>query len=411
MAVTIDDIRAAAAAIEGAVERTPCARSRTLSEITGADLVLKFENHQYTASFKERGALYKLLGLSKKQAKAGVVAMSAGNHAQGLAYHARRLGIPATIVMPRNTPFVKVEATAHFEARILLEGEDVAAAEDHARRLAEAQELTLVHPYDDARVIAGQGTVALEMLDAFPDLEILLVPVGGGGLIAGTAIAAKALNPDIAVIGVQSEVYPSMYNALHDLEPAPGGSSVAEGIAVRKVGALTRPIVARLVEEILLVDEAAIEWAVMLMLEVEKTVAEGAGAAALAAVLAHPKRFAGRRVGLIVSGGNIDPRRLSSIILHGLVRAGRLVRLEVELSDEPGSLARVADLIGAQGGNIVEVYHERTFSGLTVNATDLTVVLETRSRDHAAEIMAALAEAGYRVRRRGGEAERRDIPD
>ena len=315
---------------------TPCLRSRTLSDITGAELWLKFENLQYTASFKERGALNRLAQLTPEQAAAGVIAMSAGNHAQGVAYHARRLGIPATIVMPRHTPFVKVENTRRFGARVLLEGEGVEEAALHAWEIAARDGLTFVHPFDDAAVIAGQGTLALEMLEAAPGLEVLVVPIGGGGLIGGMATAAKAVNPRIEIVGVEAALYPSVYRRLRGLPALAGGPTIAEGIAVKEPGNLTYPIIERLVSEVLLVEEAAIEAAVLQLLEIEKTVAEGAGAAGLAAVMSHPDRFRGRRVGLVLCGGNIDSRLLSAVILRGLVRTQRLVRLRVGVPDSPG---------------------------------------------------------------------------
>ena len=354
MTVTIDHIRAAAKAIEGAVIRTPCPRSRTLSDLTGASIHLKFENLQYTASFKDRGALYKLLGLSAAETAAGVIACSAGNHAQGVAYHAQRLGMPATIVMPRHTPFSKVRHTQAHGARVILEGEDLSESTDVAEALRAKEGLTFIHPYDDDRIIAGQGTVALEMLADHPDLECLVVPIGGGGLIAGCAIAAKALDPDIEIVGVEAALYPSMTEALAGAAPTSGGQTIAEGIAVMRPGGRTRPIVEALVSEIIAVGEAALERAVLMLLEIEKAVAEGAGAAALAAVLDNPARFAGRKLGLVVSGGNIDTRILASILMRGLVREGRLVRLRVNISDAPGALARVAGIVGAVGGNIVE---------------------------------------------------------
>ncbi len=398
MDITIDDIRAAAALIEGAVLRTPTLVSRTLSEICGAEVVLKFENLQHTASFKERGALVKLSSLDAEERGAGVIAVSAGNHAQGVAYHAGRLGIPATIVMPEATPFNKVAHTEQLGARVVLEGGDLEAAGKRARRIEKAEGLTFIHPYDDARIVAGQGTVALEMLEDAPGLDALVVPVGGGGLIAGMAIAAKAIQPDIEVVGVEAELYPAMSQVLAGRAVAVGGQTIAEGIAVKTPGRINRAIVGALVDDIVLVSEDAIERAVMLLIEVEKTVAEGAGAAALAALLAHGRRFAGRRVGIVVSGGNIDSRLLANVLLRGLVRDGRLVRLRVEVPDAPGTLANVARLIGESGGNIVEIYHQRLFYDVPARLAELDVVLETRDAAHVRQIVAGLEDAGLATR-------------
>jgi threonine dehydratase len=398
MTVTIADIRAARARIGGAVEETPCRVSRTLSAIAGAEIALKFENLQFTASFKERGALNKLLQLGDDERARGVIAMSAGNHAQGVAYHAQRLGIAASIVMPRGTPFIKVEQTSHFGPRIVFEGESLGEAEDFARALAEREGFAFVHPYDDEAIIAGQGTVALEMLEARPDLEALVVPVGGGGLIAGCATAAKALKPGIEVVGVETELYPSMVQALRGEAATSGGATIAEGIAVDRPGTHTLPVVRELVSEVLVVPEAEIERAVLLLLEIEKTVVEGAGAAGLAAVLAMPERFAGRKVGIVLSGGNIDARMLATIVMRGLVREGRLARMGVEIADLPGNLARVAQIIGEGGGNIVEVYHERAFTRMPIKSAALFVIIETRNRAHAEEILAALGEGGFPAR-------------
>lgn len=398
MTITLNDIRAAAAAIDGAVVKTPCTHSRTLSEITGADVVIKFENLQFTGSFKDRGALVKMLSLTAKERQAGVIAMSAGNHAQAVAYHAQRLGIAATIVMPEGTPQVKAENTQHFGAHVLFEGEAIEDAAVYAHEFAAKKGLTFVHPYDDEKVMAGQGTIALEMLEAFPDLEVLVVPIGGGGLISGNAVAAKALKPEIEVIGVESALYPSAYQALHKLTRTAGGRTVAEGIAVKTAGKKTLPVIRKLVSEVLLVTEEQLERGVQLLLEIEKTVAEGAGAGALAAILAHRERFVGRRVGLVLSGGNIDPRLLSSVILRGLVRDGRLVRMRIEISDQPGVLARVAKIIGETDANIMEVYHQRAFSNLPVKAADLDIVLETRNLDHVQDIISKLTVAGFATR-------------
>ena len=399
MSVTAADVAAARERLAGRLVATPCLKSQTLSDITGAELWLKFENLQYTAAFKERGALNRLAQLGPEDAARGVIAMSAGNHAQGVAYHARHLGIPATIVMPRHTPFVKVENTRRFGARVVLEGEGVEEAAVHAWEIAKRDRLTFVHPYDDPAVIAGQGTIALEMLEAAPDLEALVVPIGGGGLISGIAIAAKAINPAIEVVGVEAALYPSVYRRLNGLPALAGGPTIAEGIAVKEPGNLTWPVIERLVKEVLLVDEAAIEAAVLQLLEIEKTVAEGAGAAGLAAVTSYPDRFRGRRVGLVLCGGNIDSRLLSAVILRGLVRTQRLVRLRIGVPDSPGSLVRIATIIAERGGNVVDVGHQRAFSKLSVKLADVDFTIETRSAEHAGEIAAALQAADFQVGR------------
>jgi threonine dehydratase len=404
MTITIETIREAARAIHGAVVRTPTVHSRTLSQLTGAEIFLKLENLQYTASFKDRGALVKLLSLPRERRAAGVVAASAGNHAQGVAYHAQRLGIPATIVMPVHTPFIKVVRTRDFGATVVLHGEGVSEAASHATQLAATHGYTFVHPYDDARIIAGQGTAGLEMLDDQPTLDTLVVPIGGGGLIAGCAIAARALNPKIRIFGVEAALYPSMRRAIRGEKPGDGGPTIAEGIAVKDPGALTRPVVETLVEDILIVDESGLERGVQLLLEIEKTVAEGAGAAPLAAVLANPGLFAGRKVGLVVSGGNIDSRLLASVLMRGMARDGRIARLRVEITDAPGTLAKVADCIAQAGGNIVEVYHQRLFADVPVKRADLDAVIETRDAEHLREIVASLEGRGFAVRQLGNTA-------
>jgi threonine dehydratase len=397
--VTLADIRAAAAAIEGAVLRSPMRLSRTLSQITGAQAHLKFENRQFTASFKERGALNTLLALTPQERARGVVAMSAGNHAQGVAYHAGRLGIPATIVMPVTTPFNKIKHTSDFGATVLVEGADLVEATGVARGIENEEGRVFIHPYDDPRVIAGQGTVGLEMLDAFPDLDAMIVPVGGGGLISGVAIAATALKPGIAIYGVQSELYPAMRDALHGTAPAqhPTAQTVAEGIAVKSPGARTVPVVRALVRDILIAREAQIEHALALILEIEKTLVEGAAAAALAALLTEPERFAGRKVGLIMSGGNIDMRLLSNLILRELVREDRILSLTVELEDRPGQLALVAALVGEAGGNILEVAHNRMMDGTPLKSARLGLVIEARDAAHAGEIRRMLQAGGFKL--------------
>jgi threonine dehydratase len=394
--ISLADIKSAAAAIKGAVERTPCLASRTLSALTGADVRVKFENLQFTASFKERGALNKLLNLTAEERKRGVIAMSAGNHAQGVAYHAGRLGIPATIVMPAFTPFVKVRHTRDFGASVVLQGETLAEAAAHARTLAEEKKFVFVHPYDDPYVMAGQGTIALEMLEDMPDLEMLVIPVGGGGLIAGNAVAAKAIKPSISIVGVEAAGYAALYQTLHGQPVNVGGDTIAEGIAVRDIGHGPLAVCKSLIDEVLLVEETAIERAVALFLEIEKTVAEGAGAAGLAAMLTHPEKFRGRKVGLVLCGGNIDTRLLASILMRNLVRDGRIIRLRIKIPDRPGMLAKVTNVIGAAGGNIMEVSHQRLFGHVEAKSTDLDVVMETRDRAHVDDVIARLSAAGFK---------------
>jgi threonine dehydratase len=398
MTISLEDVRAAAVALDGNVVRTPCMHSRTLSEITGAQIYLKFENHQFTASFKERGALNKLLSLTPEQRGCGVIAASAGNHAQGVAYHAKRLGIHAVIVMPRYTPGVKVVHTRRHGAEVILHGEVFDDAKARAVELARTRGLTLVHPYDDEKVIAGQGTIALEMLAAQPDLEMLVVPIGGGGIIAGMAVAAKGVNPSIQVFGAQTTRFPSMYCAIQGLAPEFGSTTIADGIAVKEPGQLTLPIVRDLVSEIFLVEEGDIEEAIVLLLEIEKTVAEGAGAAGLAAVLAHRRRFQGKRVGLVLCGGNIDPLMLADIIERGMVRTGRLTRLTVELRDLPGALAKVTACLAEQNANVEEISHQRAFTSLPVQSVEVDFVLETRDHEHVQQVLDALAVAGFAAR-------------
>jgi threonine dehydratase len=398
MSVTFDRIRGAAGLIRGHVVRTPCLRSATLSEITGAEVYLKFENHQFTASFKERGALTKLLSLTPVQREKGVIACSAGNHAQGVAYHANRLGIPSVIVMPRHTPFVKVEHTRRHGAEVILEGDTFEDAKREALRLAEARGLTLVHPYDDERIIAGQGTIGLEMLEEHPGIEVLVIAVGGGGLIAGISVAAKALKPAVEIVGVEVSRFPAMYHALRGTAPEFGPSTIAEGIAVKDPGQITKQIIGENVADILLVDEGDVEQAIVLLLEIEKTVVEGAGAAALAALLRHPERFRGRKVGLVLCGGNIEPLMLAEIVQRGMVRAGRLARVKVEARDLPGSLARVTACIAEHNANVEEVHHQRAFTALTVQNVEIDLVLKTRNHEHVREIVDALRQAGFSAR-------------
>src|SRR3954469_17350522 len=395
--VTLQDIRAAARRISGAVEQTPCVHSRTLSRLVGAEVFLKFENLQFTASFKERGALNKLLSLGEAERRRGVIAMSAGNHAQAVAYHSARLGIPATIVMPKGSPNTKIRNTLVHGATVLLEGGNLFEAGKHARALAARDNLVFVHPYEDPLIIAGQGTVGLEMIEERPDLEVVVVPVGGGGLISGIATAVKSLNSKIQVYGVESANYPSMHQRLNNLPVECGGDTIAEGIAVKDVGNIAFSIIKKLVSEVVVVAEETIERAVVALIEIEKTVAEGAGGAALAALLEHPGRFAGKRVGLPVSGGNIDSRVLASVLMRGLVRDARLVRLRITMPDVSGSLAKVAALIAEAGGNIVEVQHQRIFGTTSVRSPEVEFLVETRDRDHTQALVRSLEEKGIRV--------------
>ncbi|MBV9824901.1 MAG: threonine ammonia-lyase [Alphaproteobacteria bacterium] len=398
--VGIADVRRAGAALAGAVLRTPLVAAPALSDRAGCDVFLKLETLQPTGSFKERGALNKLLTLSAAERDIGVIAMSAGNHAQGVAYHARRLGIPATIVMPLGTPFTKIDRTEALGAKVVLEGEGLVDARRAAQALAQRHGLVFVHPYDDPAVIAGQGTIALEMLADRPDLDVLLVPVGGGGLISGIAVAAKALAPKIEVIGVQSALYPSMQRLLLGADPGEPSdtATLAEGIAVKEPGMLTRQVVLALVNDVCVVDERQLEEAVELLAESSKLVAEGAGAAGVAALLAEPERFRGRRVGIVLTGGNIDSRLLASLLMRGLVRGGRFVRLRAELPDLPGVLSRVSGIIGGLGGNIVEVHHQRLFHDTSIKRAELDVMVETQNRRHVDTIITALIAAGFPTR-------------
>jgi threonine dehydratase len=393
--VTPDDIGRAAARLAGRVVRTPCLHSETLSAIAGCEVWLKFENLQFTASFKERGALNRLAQLTEAERARGVLAVSAGNHAQGVALHARRLGIPATIVMPRFTPSVKVEATRAFGPRIVLEGDTFDDARARGLDLAREEGLVFVHPYDDAQVIAGQGTIALEMLDEVPDLDTLVIAVGGGGLISGVAVAARARRPGIEVIGVQTERYPAMHDAFHGTSHPQGSGSIAEGIAVERPGELTARLVREHVADMLLVGEGDIEHAIVTLLEIEKTVVEGAGAAGLAALLVHRARFAGRRVGLVLCGGNIDPLLLAAIVRREMVRSGRLARLRIEVRDRPGALAAMTAALAAAGANVEEIQHQRIFGALSAELAAVEVVVQTRGESHVAEVLATLAAAGF----------------
>ncbi len=394
MSVSLADIQAAAGRLAGQVLDTPCVESRTLGQIAGCQVFLKFENLQFTASFKERGALNKLLALSLEGVK-GVIAASAGNHAQGVAHHAQRLGLRAVIVMPVATPTVKVERTLGFGAEVVLHGETFDEARDHALALAAAQGLSFVHPFDDELVIAGQGTIALEMLRAQPDLETLIIAVGGGGLLAGIATAARALKPDLQIIGVQTVRFPAMVNAIKGTHHPQGNGTIAEGIAVGQPGMITREIIGRLADDLVLVDEGDIEQAIVMLLEIEKTLVEGAGAAGLAALLKEPARHAGRKVGLVLCGGNIDPMLLSAIIGRGMVRAGRLARIRVGARDTPGVLARITAAVAEAGANIDEVHHQRAFSTLSAQNVEVELVLQTRNPAHVQEVVRALQAAGF----------------
>ena len=392
--IHLNDIQAAAARLQSHLLRTPCVASRTLSDITGAQVFLKFENLQFTASFKERGACNKLAQLTPLERQRGVIAMSAGNHAQGLAYHAQRLGLRAVIVMPRFTPGIKVERTRSFGAEIVVYGDTLDEARSHALTLAAQQQLTFVHPYDDADIVAGQGTVALEMLQDVPELDTLVVAVGGGGLIAGMATAAKAIQPGIEIIGVQTTRFPAMFNAIKGTQHPQGSSSIAEGIAVGTPGKIPQAIIARLVDDLLLVDEGDIEQAIVMLLEVEKTLVEGAGAAGLAALLKYPERFKGKKVGLVLCGGNIDPLLLAAIIERGMVRAGRLARIRVSARDVPGTLAKITTTVAEAGANIDEVHHQRAFTTLAAQNVEVELVIQTRGPQHIADVLAQLLAAG-----------------
>jgi threonine dehydratase len=395
--VSLDDVKAAAARIGDSIVRTPTLHSLTLSQLTGADVWLKFENLQFTAAYKERGALNTLLQLDEEQRSKGVIAASAGNHAQGLAYHATRLGIPSTIVMPKNTPIVKVTQTEGHGATVILEGETFDAAYARSRELEAEQGLTFVHPFDDPRIIAGQGTVALEMLADVPALDMLVVPLGGGGLISGISTAAKAINPKIEVIGVEAELFPSMYNRINHTEMPLGGDTLAEGIAVKEPGKITAQFVEALVDDIVLVGERKLEESVSLLLQIEKTVVEGAGAAGLAAMLSEPERFRGRKVGTVLCGGNIDTRLLANVLLRDLARSGRLARLRIRLQDRPGALYHVARIFHEQGVNIIEVYHQRVFTSLPAKGLITDIECETRDGNHLDRLMTALRRAQYEV--------------
>jgi threonine dehydratase len=393
------DIRAAAARLQGHVLRTPCVESRTLSQITGARVFLKFENLQYTATFKERGARNKLMQLGDDERARGVIAMSAGNHAQGVAYHAQRLGIRAVIVMPRFTPGVKVERTRGFGAEVVLHSDTLDESRAHALELAREQHLTLVHPYDDDAIVAGQGTAAIEMLEDVPELDMLVISVGGGGLIGGMALAAKSLKPSMQVVGVQTLRFPNMYNAIKHTHLPQGASTIAEGIAVGTPGRIPQALIEKYVDDLVLVDEGDIEQAIVMLLEIEKTLVEGAGAAGLAALLKEPDRFAGRTVGLVLGGGNIDPLLLAAIIERGMVRAGRLARVRVCARDVPGSLAGITATIAQAGANVNEVHHQRAFTMLAAQNVEIEVVIQARGPEHVQAVLDQLTAAGYEAQK------------
>lgn len=393
--LTLADVRAAAERISGQVVRTPTLYSKTLSNITGADIWLKFENLQFTAAYKERGALNALLQLTEEQRSRGVIAASAGNHAQGLSYHGTRLGMPVTIVMPRTTPTVKVMQTESVGGKVVLEGETFDEAYAHARKLEGELGLTFVHPFDDPRVAAGQGTVALEMLEDAPEIETLVVPIGGGGLLSGMGTAARGIKPGIGLVGVQAQLFPSMYAKLKHLDLPCGGDTLAEGIAVKEPGEFTSKVLASIVDDVVLVSEAALESAVAVLLQIEKTVVEGAGAAGLAAVMTHKKRFAGRKVGIVLCGGNIDTRLLANVLLRDLARSGRLGRLRITLQDRPGALFKVVEEFNRHQVNILEVWHQRIFTSLPAKGLTAEIECEARDREQIDRLVAGLRAKGY----------------
>jgi threonine dehydratase len=395
MSVTFDDILAARDRLKGQIERTPCRASRTLSQITGAKVFVKFENLQFTAAFKERGALNKLLRLSEKERRQGVIAASAGNHAQALAYHAARLGVPSVIVMPRGTPMVKVEHTRAFGAEVLIEGDSFDEANARALEIRDARDLVFVHAFNDPDVIAGQGTIALEMLEDAPEIDTLPIPIGGGGLIAGMATAAKTIRPDLKIYGVEAAMYPSFTAKMRGIAPAIGGQTIAEGIAVKRVGDLTYAVARPLIEDVLLIEEPYFERAIALYCNVEKTVAEGAGAGALAALLAAPEVFRGRTCGLVLCGGNIDTRLLASVLTRELVRERRITSVRIIGDDRPGLLAAVSNIIGDLGGNIIEVAHNRLALDVPAKGAEFDIMIETRDAQHTQEIVDRLRERGY----------------
>ena len=398
MAVTADQIRDTAVRLDGQIIRTPMLEAPMLSRNLGCDLFLKLECLQHTSSFKARGALNAMLGLNDQQRQLGVIAMSAGNHAQAVAYHAEHMGIQATIVMPAQTPFAKVARTRAFGAKVVLEGRNLNECEGTVNALIQEHGLTLIHPYDNELVMMGQGTAGLEMLTDQPDLDILVVPIGGGGLMGGIATIARDMRPNIKIYGVQTELYPSMKLAVEGKEITCGGETLAEGIAVKKPGGVTLPVIDALVDNILLVDERDLEWAVGALIEQQRVVSEGAGAAGIAAIHANPALFAGKKVGVVICGGNIDPRLLASILNRNMAVDGRIARLRIDISDEPGMLAAISTTIGKCGGNIVEIYHQRLFYDVPAKLAKIDAVIETRGPDHVDEIIAALRAAHFQVR-------------
>lgn len=398
MSLSLSDVRAAAERIKGGVRRTPCLESEALSRRLGTTVVVKYENLQHTGAFKARGALSRLTKLNDEERARGVVAMSAGNHAQGVAYQAQRLNIPATIVMPKGTPFVKVRKTTEYGAKVELEGDTLEGAANHARALATEHGITFVHPYDDIDVVAGQGTIGLEMLEDDPDLDVLVIPVGGGGMIAGSAVAAKGLKPSVDIIGVEPELYPSLTNALKQSDLPCEGSTLGEGIAVRTIGARPLPLIQEHVKDVVTVSETSIERAVSMFLSSDKVVAEGAGASSLAALIEHPDLFTGKRVGLVLSGGNIDARMLSSVLMRDLVRLGQVLTLSIAMPDKPGQLNAVAGICADLGANVLEVAHTRFAMDLSASAARLNITIETRDEAHAQRVIGRLTEAGFTIR-------------
>jgi len=404
-AVSFEDIQAAAETLIGHVVRTPLIAAPKISALTGADIFVKYENLQFTNSFKDRGAYLKLASLNKDECKRGVIAMSAGNHAQAVAYHAARLGIPAVIVMPEGSPFVKIGNTEALGAEVVLSGETLTESRVKVEEIAKDRDLILVHPYDDPLVIAGQGTVGLEVLADKPDLDMLVIPIGGGGLMAGCAIAAKAIKPDIEIIGVEAALFPSMYHGIRGEQPVCGGQTLAEGIAVKAAGDLTLPVVRDLVSDIILVDETAIESAICTLLTIQKTMAEGAGAAGLAAIMQEQDRFKGKKVALVLTGGNIDPRILASIVVRGLEHEEKIISLRITISDQPGVLGIIATMLGDAGANILEVSHRRMFLEVPAKGAKLDFVIETKDAAHARQVMKSISAAGFEVVRLVGGAD------
>lgn len=406
MSINLQKIQKAAELIRGSVIKTPTLHSKTLSKITGSEVVIKFENLQFTSSFKDRGSLVKLLSLSESERKDGVIAVSAGNHAQGVAYHSQRLGIPSLIIMPQNTPYSKVNQTKNFGAKVILHGDNLSDCDPFAQETAKQEGLHLIHPYNDESIIAGQGTVALEMLEDDPLIETLIIPVGGGGLIAGCATAAKEINPNIEIIGAETSLYPSLYQALKgEVFHETGGSTIAEGIAVKSIGNIPLEINKKLVDDVIFVCEYNLERAIFLYLEVEKTIAEGAGAASLAALLCNEDRFKGKRVGIVLSGGNIDSRQLAQVISRGLLRSGRILILCVNITDTPGTLAKVSNIIGENGGNIIEVRHQRLFTNIPAKGAELNLILEVPDSTASKTIIYKLKDSGFEVNNLSADAD------